>query len=38
MPQLTAVKGKSVTKPGKSGDGAGINLNVAVSGSIRNRR
>ena len=30
MPQLTAVKAKFVTKPGKYGDGAGLHLNVAV--------
>ena len=33
MPQLTPVKVKSVTKPGKYGDGAGLYLNVATSGS-----
>ena len=38
MPQLTAVKIKPGAKSGKYCDGAGINLNVAVSGSIRDRR
>ena len=33
MPQLTAVKVKSVITPGKYGDGAGLYLNVAASGS-----
>ena len=32
MPQLTAVKVKSATKPSKYGDGAGLYLNAA-SGS-----
>ena len=33
MPQLTAVKIRSLTKPGRYGDGAGLYLNVAASGS-----
>ena len=33
MPQLTAAKVKSVTKPGRYGDGAGLYLNVAAAGS-----
>ena len=33
MPLLTAAKVKSVTKPGRYGDGAGLYLNVAKGGS-----
>ncbi len=33
MPQLTAAKVKSVTKPGRYGDGVGLYLNVAAAGS-----
>ena len=33
MPQLTAAKIRSITKPGRHGDGAGLYLNVTASGS-----
>ena len=33
MTQLTATKVRSITKPGRHGDGAGLYLNVTASGS-----
>ena len=33
MPQLTATKVRSITKPGRHGDGAGLYLNVTAAGS-----
>ena len=33
MPQLTAAKVRSIKKPGRHGDGAGLYLNVTASGS-----